>query len=59
MGCRTLNIGGHEVIQPYNSCPDCGEDMQSVVFVGLVCWNCYDRENQSEESKGDDKKTHE
>lgn len=48
MSYRIINICGLEVIRPYDPCPDCGEDMQSIVFVGPVCWNCYDKKNEEE-----------
>lgn len=48
MDCRIIDIEGHEVLQPYYPCPDCGEDMQSVVFGGLICWNCYDKKHEEQ-----------
>jgi hypothetical protein len=47
-GYRIVNIAGHEIIQTYDSCPVCGDDMQDVVFVGKVCWTCYDKKDRKE-----------
>lgn len=48
---RIINIGDHEMIQSYEPCPVCGDDMQSIVFLGDVCWTCYDNEKEKEKEK--------
>jgi hypothetical protein len=48
---RIVKIGDHEIIQPYDPCPECGSDMQSVVFVGMVCWNCYEKDSKTKNSE--------